>query len=490
MDTYKVYEDLAARTGNFFHLGIVGPQRSGKSTFVRRFAELMVLPELEEYDKKQALDEMPISGSGRAITTMEPKFIPKEPVEISLFGDTKVNVRLIDCVGYMVDGAISQLEDGSERMVKTPWLEEEIPFSQAAEMGTQKVIVEHASIGIVITTDGSFGEIPRSGYENAEARTIKELKALGKPFVVILNSSKPHSNETQELAEKISEDNQVSVLPLNCQQLRKEDVIKMMEVILSSFPISKIQFYLPKWVEMLSITHELKQDLLKNLKNILKNLTLIKDAVAGSLSFESSYMKKIKLDQIDMRTGNVDITVEFQPNFYYEILSEITGVPIQGEYQLIATLKDLSSRKTEYEKVGDACNQVRMNGYGVVTPDMDDVSIDEPELMKHGSKFGVKIKATAPSIHMIKADIETEIAPIVGSQAQAEDLINYIQENAKNGKEGIWNTNIFGKSIQQLVEDGIRNKANNMTDESQEKLQETIHKVMNDNNGGLVCIII
>ncbi len=490
MDTYKVYEDLAARTGNFFHLGIVGPQRSGKSTFVRRFAELMVLPELEEYDKKQALDEMPISGSGRAITTMEPKFIPKEPVEISLFGDTKVNVRLIDCVGYMVDGAISQLEDGSERMVKTPWLEEEIPFSQAAEMGTQKVIVEHASIGIVITTDGSFGEIPRSGYENAEARTIKELKALGKPFVVILNSSKPHSNETQELAEKISEDNQVSVLPLNCQQLRKEDVIKMMEVILSSFPISKIQFYLPKWVEMLSITHELKQDLLKNLKNILKNLTLIKDAVAGNLSFESSYMKKIKLDQIDMRTGNVDITVEFQPNFYYEILSEITGVPIQGEYQLIATLKDLSSRKTEYEKVGDACNQVRMNGYGVVTPDMDDVSIDEPELMKHGSKFGVKIKATAPSIHMIKADIETEIAPIVGSQAQAEDLINYIQENAKNGKEGIWNTNIFGKSIQQLVEDGIRNKANNMTDESQEKLQETIHKVMNDNNGGLVCIII
>lgn len=491
MDEFNVYKDIQARTGGEIYIGVVGPVRTGKSTFIKRFMDLLVIPNMDDvHSKERAIDELPQSAAGKTIMTTEPKFIPKDAAQIMLNEDTKVNIRLIDCVGYMVDGASGHIENEQERMVKTPWFDHEIPFSQAAELGTKKVINDHSTIGFVITTDGSFGEIPRENYEAAEEKTIKELKNIGKPFVVLLNTNRPFSEEVQMLANEISSKHSVMVLPINCEQLRKEDITRIMENMLAVFPITKIDFFLPKWFEMLQTNHLIKQDFMKAAKEILKNLTMIKDVTRENLSTESQYVKRLKLDQISMKDGTVKVTVEFDDKYYYEILSNLVGVPIMGEYQLISTLRKLAEKKSEYEKVGNACDEVRYKGYGVVTPSLEEIEVEEPQVIKHGSKYGVKIRASAPSIHMIKANIETEIAPIVGSEEQAKDLITYINENAQNSPEGIWDTNIFGKSIQQLVEEGMRNKVNKLTDESQVKLQETIQKVINDSNGGLVCIII
>ncbi len=491
MDNFNVYKDIQARTNGEIYIGVVGPVRTGKSTFIKRFMDLLVIPGIEDvHSKERAIDELPQSAAGKTIMTTEPKFIPKEAANIQLSGDTSVKIRLIDCVGYMVDGASGHIENEQERMVKTPWYDYEIPFTEAAELGTKKVINEHATIGVVITTDGSFGEIPRDNYEVAEARTIMELKRLGKPFIVLLNSSHPYSEETIALAESIGSKYGVAVVPMNCEQLRKDDIHKIMEQILSVFPISQLEFYVPKWVEMLPGDHWLKQDLVNSVRNLIDNLSIIRDIKASNLVADSEYIKNVKLDQIMMENGNVKISFDFDDKYYYQILSDMIGVPIAGEYQLIATLRELAAKKNEYSKVGTACDEVRYKGYGIVTPSMEEITIEEPELVKHGNKFGVKIKALAPSIHMIKANIETEIAPIVGSEEQANDLIQYIAESTKDNPEGIWATNIFGKSIKQLVDDGINAKVNKLTDESQMKLQETIQKVVNDSNGGLVCIII
>jgi stage IV sporulation protein A len=491
MDNFNVYKDIQARTNGEIYIGVVGPVRTGKSTFIKRFMDLLVIPGIEDvHSKERAIDELPQSAAGKTIMTTEPKFIPKEAANIQLSGDTSVKIRLIDCVGYMVDGASGHIENEQERMVKTPWYDYEIPFTEAAELGTKKVINEHATIGVVITTDGSFGEIPRDNYEVAEARTIMELKRLGKPFIVLLNSSHPYSEETIALAESIGSKYGVAVVPMNCEQLRKDDIHKIMEQILSVFPISQLEFYVPKWVEMLPGDHWMKQDLVNSVRNLIDNLSIIRDIKASNLVADSEYIKNVKLDQIQMENGNVKISFDFDDKYYYQILSDMIGVPIAGEYQLIATLRELAAKKNEYSKVGSACDEVRYKGYGIVTPSMEEITIEEPELVKHGNKFGVKIKALAPSIHMIKANIETEIAPIVGSEEQANDLIQYIAESTKDNPEGIWATNIFGKSIKQLVDDGINAKVNKLTDESQMKLQETIQKVVNDSNGGLVCIII
>lgn len=487
----SIYKDIQARTGGEIYIGVVGPVRTGKSTFIKRFMDLMVIPRMEDvHSRERAIDELPQSAAGKTIMTTEPKFIPKEAAELSLSEDTKAFIRLIDCVGYMVDGAAGHIENEQERMVKTPWFEEEIPFTQAAELGTRKVITDHSTVGIVITTDGSFGEIPRENYQPAEERTIKELKKLGKPFIVLLNSNRPYSEDTKALADSLSEKYDVAVSSVNCQQLKKEDIEQIMAQMLSAFPISRVNFYLPKWVEMLSGNHWLKQDLLAQVKEIIAGLSLIKDAKQEHLEAKSPYIRRFKLDKINLQNGNVDINVDFDSQYYYQILSDVVGEKIEGEYQLFSILKELAEKKKEYEKVGSALNEVRQRSYGVVTPSLSEIRLDEPEVIKHGSRYGVKIKALAPSIHMISADIETEIAPIVGSKEQAEDLIRYIAANGREDEQGIWETNIFGKSIRELVEDGIENKVHKLTDDSQLKLQETIQKVINDSNGGLVCIII
>lgn len=491
MDNFNLYKDIQVRTGGEIYIGVVGPVRTGKSTFIKRFMDLLVIPNITDvHSKERAIDELPQSAAGKTIMTTEPKFIPKEAAEINISDDTKVKIRLIDCVGYMVDGATGHIENEQERLVKTPWYDYEIPFTQAAELGTKKVINEHSTIGFVITTDASIGDIPRENYREAEEKTITELKRLGKPFIVLLNTKHPYSEETLELVNEISEKYQVTTLPVNCEQLRKEDITKIMEQVLFVFPIGQIEFYIPKWVEMLSLGHPLKQDLICSIKEILKKIAIIKDANAANLLTDSQFVSRFKLDQIQMENGSAKVSVEFDDKYYYEILSDLIGTPISGEYQFIATLRELAGKKNEYAKVGDACDEVRYKGYGIVTPSIEEITIEEPEIIKHGNKYGVKIKALAPSIHMIKANIETEIAPIVGSEQQAADLISYIETNTKDNPAGIWDTNIFGKSIKQLVEDGIHTKVNKLTDESQQKLQETIQKVINDSNGGLVCIII
>ncbi|HWT75434.1 MAG TPA: stage IV sporulation protein A [Mobilitalea sp.] len=488
---FDVYNDIQARTGGEIYIGVVGPVRTGKSTFIKRFMDLLVIPNIEDvHSRERAVDELPQAAAGRTIMTTEPKFIPKEAAEIAFDDETKVKIRLIDCVGYMVDGAAGHIENQHERMVKTPWYDYEIPFTQAAELGTKKVINDHSTIGIVVTTDGSFGELPRAAYRTPEEKTISELKHLGKPFIVLLNTSKPYSNDTVKIAEEMSEEYNVPVMPVNAEQLKKDDITKIMENILSVFPITELDFFMPKWAEMLPADHWLKVDLIATVKDLFQNITEIKDVKAPNFNTDSQFVKKFKIDKVDRQDGTVSVDVEFDDAYYYKILSDLIGVPISGEYQLISTLRELAAKKIEFEKVAYATDQVRSKGYGIVSPLKDEIRIEEPEVMKHGNKYGVKIKASAPSIHMIKADIMTEVAPIVGSEEQAKDLINYINANAKENPEGIWQTNIFGKSIRQLVDDGINSKINKLTDESQLKLQETMQRIINDSNGGLICIII
>lgn len=493
MDTKKgfdLYRDIQMRTGGEIYLGVVGPVRTGKSTFIKRFMDLMVLPFMkDEHAKARAQDELPQSAGGKTITTTEPKFIPKEAAEITLNGDVEVRVRLIDCVGFMVEGASGHMEEDAERMVKTPWFEHEIPFTQAAEIGTRKVINDHSTIGLVVITDGSFGEIPRDSYKQAEEKTIQELKRLHKPFLVLLNTERPFSEETIRLAEELMEKYQVTVLPINCEQLKREDIYGILENVLYEFPLSKVEFYMPKWVEMLSPEHAVKVDIVEQVQALLKNLNTMKDVMKNPVRLESPYIKRCKVDGIDMSDGTVKVTLDVDEAYYYEMLSELVGESVTSEYHLISILRDMAKMKKEYTKVLHAVEAVRIKGYGVVTPEREEIHLETPEVIRHGNKYGVKIKAESPSIHMIRANIETEIAPIVGTEQQARDLISYISD-AGTTEEGIWETNIFGKTVEQLVNDGITSKITMIGEESQIKLQETMQKIVNDSNGGMVCIII
>lgn len=490
MNTFHLYKDIKARTNGEIYIGIVGPVRTGKSTFIKRFMDLLVLPNMaDEHARERTKDELPQSASGKTIMTTEPKFVPKEAAEIKLMDDVSVKVRLIDCVGYMVEGAAGHVENNEERQVKTPWFDHEIPFTKAASIGTRKVIHDHATIGIVITTDGSIGEIPRTNYEEAERQTIQELQGIKKPFIVLVNSQKPFSEEAKQTVKKLQETYRVSAMAVNCEQLREEDIHHIMEQVLFEFPVSEIQFYIPKWVEMLPRDHKIKADLLGHIRKLLQDMEEIRDAAGGIEKPDSPYIEEMKIDGIEMDTGCVRVRIQIRESYYYEMLSELTGTQIQGQYELIGTMKELSALRREYENVKDAMESVKMKGYGVVNPGKDEITLDQPVIIKQGSKYGVKIRSEAPSIHMIRANIETEIAPIVGSEQQAQDLVQYINEAARTD-EGIWGTNIFGKSIEELVMEGMHNKIAMINDESQVKLQDTMQKIVNDSNGGLVCIII
>jgi stage IV sporulation protein A len=489
-NTYDLYHDIQARTGGEIYIGVLGPVRTGKSTFIKRFMDVMVLPYMEnEHARVRAQDELPQSAGGKTITTTEPKFIPKEAAKVNLSGDIDVSVRLIDCVGYMVDGAAGHMEENEERMVKTPWFDYEIPFTQAAEIGTDKVMNDHSTIGLVVTTDGSFGELPRANFLNAEEKTITALKKLHKPFLVLLNSQHPFSEDTRKLAEEISTKYEVSTLPVNCEQLKKDDIHMILENILYEFPISVMEFYMPKWVEMLPSDNRMKQDIIQKVKDLMLSYNTVRDAVNIPLNVDSEFVKRTKTDAVNMSDGSIKVNLDVDESYYYEMLTEMIGEDIKDEYQLLGKLKEFSHMKREYAKVLNAVNLVRMKGYGVVTPEKSEIVLNTPELIKHGNKFGVKIKATSPSIHMIRANIETEIAPIVGTEDQAEDLIHYIN-HADTCEDGIWETNIFGKTVEQLVNDGITSKIASIGDDSQLKLQDTMQKIVNDSNGGMVCIII
>ena len=490
MNTFDLYKDIETRTGGEIYIGVVGPVRTGKSTFIKRFMDVLVLPNMEdEHAKMQARDELPQSASGKTIMTTEPKFVPKEGAKITVADDIHVKVRLIDCVGYMVEGASGHIENDTERQVKTPWFDYEIPFTRAAEIGTRKVIHDHSTIGIVITTDGSFSELPRENYKSAEAKTIQELQSIGKPFIVLVNSQKPYSEEAKRTAEGIHDTYGVTTMTVNCEQLKEEDIHRIMEQMLEAFPVSEVRFFIPKWAEMLPSGHKLKEELLHYAKSVMDQIREIGDVSKDTVNPDSSYIEDVRIGNIAMDKGNVDLEIRIPDSYYYEMLSEMTGMEMKSQYDLVRTIQQFSKLCKEYETMKDAIDSVRARGYGVVTPTRDEIKIAEPVIIRQGNKFGVKIHSEAPSIHMIKANIETEIAPIVGNERQAEDLIQYI-ENAAKSKEGVWSTNIFGKSIEELVMDGMRNKIMMINDESQAKLQDTMQKIVNDSNGGMVCIII
>ena len=490
MDSFQVYRDMKARTNGEIYIGVVGPVRTGKSTFIKRFMDLHVLPNMtDEHARERTKDELPQSASGTTIMTTEPKFVPKEAASVRLSDDVEVKIRLIDCVGFMVEGASGHIENDTERQVKTPWFEYEIPFTKAAAIGTQKVIHDHATIGFVVTTDGSVTDLPRENYIEAEEKTVRELKTIGKPFVILLNCKKPYSEETRTLQNELEQKYGASVVPVNCEQMKPEDIHEIMRQVLYEFPITEAEFYIPKWVEMLSREHRIKKDLLEQVRSVMTDLEDVRSIVAKEMNTDSSYIKDMTVEQIEMDTGKVRIQIRYEQSYYYEVLSELTGTQIKGEYELISTVKELASMREELSSLKDAFTNVKMKGYGVVTPSKEDIRLEEPVIIKQGSKFGVKIRSEAPSIHMIRANFETEIAPIVGSEKQAQDLAEYIKKESET-PEGVWGTNIFGKTVEELVMDGMKNKIAMIGDESQIKLQDSMQKIVNDTNGGLVCIII
>ena len=487
---FNLYKDIQIRTGGEIYMGVVGPVRTGKFKFIKRFMDLLVLPFMkEDAEKTRARDELPQSAGGKTITTTEPKFIPKTAAEIKLNGELSVKVRLVDCVGYMVEGAAGHMEEDAEGMVKTPWFEQEIPFTQAAEVGTKKVINDHLTIDIVVTTDGTIGELKREAYLKAEERAITELKKLNKPFLVLVNSIKPHSNEAQNVSAQIAEKYKVSAMCMNLEQMKESDVHEIMEQVLYEFPISTIEFYMPRWVDILDRNHPLKQTLIQNVLDLTQNVYSIKDIMNEPITMENEYCRRCVMGETNLSDGSVSFLLDMDDKYYYEMLSDMMGNPIQNEYQLLSILKQYAEMRNEYTKVSQALEEVKGKGYGVVTPQRDEITLEKPEVVKHGNKYGVKIIARSPSIHLIKADVITEIAPIVGNLKQAEDLMQYI-EDTEVDNAGIWDTNIFGKTIEELVNDGMRGKISMIGEECQEKLQETMQKIVNESNGGMICIII
>lgn len=492
MENLSLYQDIQARTDGDIYIGVVGPVRTGKSTFIKNFMDLLVIPNIEnEYKKERAQDELPQSAAGRTIMTTEPKFIPNEAIEITLGDNIRFKTRLVDCVGYLVNNAIGYLEDDMPRMVKTPWSEEEIPFETAAEFGTKKVITEHSTIGILVTTDGTITDIPREDYIAAEERVVSELKALNKPFVIVLNSEDPSSDYTRKLAEKLEEKYSVSVLPTDCSNLSIDDINDMFGRLLFEFPIEQMNINLPKWVDALNDEHWLKQRLYSDIKNAFSNISVLKQ-VDDSISSigTTDIITNTALNEINLGNGNVTISISLKDSLFYQILTEMTGVNVENEGDLFSTMTSLAYTKREYDKIAYALEEVKAKGYGIVTPSMDELILDEPEMVKQGSRFGVKLKAKAPSIHMIRADITTEVSPIVGSEKQSEELVTYLLSEFETDPKKIWESNIFGKSLHELVNEGLQNKLYRMPEDAQLKLQETLERIVNEGSGGLICIIL
>ena len=492
MENLGIYEDIANRTDGDIYVGVVGPVRTGKSTFIKNFMDLLVLPNIQNnYKKERARDELPQSAAGRTIMTTEPKFVPNEAIEITIGENLKLRTRLVDCVGYLINNAIGHMEGEVPRMVKTPWAEEEMPFEKAAEIGTKKVITEHSSIGVLVTTDGSITEIPREDYIEAEERVVRELREINKPFVIVLNTSNPYSEQTKELARNLEEKYDVAVIPTDCTNLKSEDINTILGKVLYEFPIERINLNFPGWIEGLSDTHELKQELYKEIKEAFKDVRTIKNIDSGAKKIQSTeIIEKTIVESINLGNGSINIGITLKENLFYKILTEITGVEVENEGDLFATISTLADVKKDYDKISMALQEVRQKGYGIVTPSMEELILDEPEMVKQGSRFGVRLRAKAPSIHMIRADIETEVSPIVGSEKQSEELVNYLLSEFENDPIKIWESNIFGKSLHELVNEGLQNKLYRMPEDAQGKLQETLERIVNEGSGGLICIIL
>ncbi|MGN1090518.1 MAG: stage IV sporulation protein A [Huintestinicola sp.] len=487
-----IYSDIAKRTDGDIYIGIVGPVRTGKSTFIKRFMEQLVIPNIEsDYRRERAVDELPQSAAGKTIMTTEPKFIPEDAVEISAGENVKFNVRLIDCVGYIVPSAIGYIENEAPRMVMTPWFSEEVPFNMAAEVGTRKVITEHSTIGLVVTTDGSFTDIPRAEYEESEIRIINELKTINKPFIVLLNSTDPSKPETVKLAEELENRYQTPVVPVNCLELNGENIDNILKQVLYSFPVKEINISMPKWITGLPKGHWLKTEIFDMLRSAAGDVRSVRD-VRGIVDKAKSCedVTYSDISSIDLGKGSADISVMLKNELFYRILGETTGIDISDESDLLPLLKELTLIKKKYEKIENALKEVDAMGYGIVMPTIDELSLEEPEIVKQGGKYGVRLKASAPSIHMMKANIITEVSPIVGSEKQSEELVMYLLRDFEENPAKIWESNIFGKSLHELVNEGLHNKLYRMPVEARLKLQETLERIINEGCGGLICFIL
>ncbi len=492
MQTNDIYSDIAKRTDGDIYIGVVGPVRTGKSTFIKRFMETLIIPSISsEYQKERAVDELPQSSAGKTIMTTEPKFIPEEAVEVSLTEEAKMSVRMIDCVGYIVPSSLGYFENEAPRMVNTPWFDGEVPFNMAAEVGTQKVITEHSTIGLVVTTDGSITDIPRDEYEEAEQRVIEELQSINKPFVVLLNSMYPESDEVKAQAKTLQEKYSTPVIAVNCLSLSEEDIKVILTQILFAFPIKEVNIKMPKWITCLDKDNWLKNDIFSCIKSAAQGVELVRetkwcsDAIA-----ENKHVNETKISNIDLGKGSVNISVSVDNNLFYKIIGEATGIDIKDESDLMPQILMLAKTKKKYEKLEAALNEVEATGYGIVMPTMDELTLEEPEMIKHSGQYGVRLKATAPSIHLMRADIMTEVAPIVGNEKQSEELVEYMLSEFDDDPEKIWESNIFGKSLHQLVNEGLQNKLYKMPNGARQKLQTTVERIINEGCNGLICFII
>jgi len=492
MSNNDIYCDIAKRTDGDIYIGVVGPVRTGKSTFIKKFMESLVIPNIaSEYRRERAVDELPQSSAGKTIMTTEPKFIPEEAVEVTIGEKARFNARMIDCVGYIVPSAIGYIENEAPRMVITPWFDEEVPFAMAAEVGTRKVIQDHSTIGLVITTDGSISDIPREEYEEAEQRVINELNSINKPFVVLLNCVYPQSKEAAQLAGELSQKYETPVIPVNCVDLEDDDIHNILKQVLYAFPIKEINICMPKWITGLSKGHWLKNNVFDTIRSAAENVKFVRDinSVADSIAGNEN-ISRAAVSEIDLGKGSAEIYAELKSNLFFKVLGEETGIEISGESDLMPLLKELTAVKAKYEKIENALSEVDATGYGIVMPTIDELSLEEPEIVKQGGKYGVRLKASAPSIHMMKADIVTEVSPIVGSEKQSEELVMYLLKEFEESPQKIWESNIFGKSLHELVNEGLHNKLYRMPVDARLKLQETLERIINEGCGGLICFIL
>ena len=491
MTEQGIYRDIAERTGGDIYIGVVGPVRTGKSTFIRKFMEGCVLPRIgDEYDRARTVDGMPQAGSGRTVMTAEPKFIPDESVKIQV-GDTVLNVKMIDCVGYLIPEALGQTENGAPRMVNTPWHDHPIPFAEAAETGTRKVIREHSTIGMVVTTDGTIGEIPRESYVEAEERVIEELQGLGKPFAIILNSARPNAPEARELALALESKYHTQVALVNCLELNESDIHHILELLLNEFPVTELRFHVPSWLSVTERSHPLRESVFSEISDISERIAKMGD-IPGVLSDANhgESGREYRVSELRAGNGQGEIMLSLPRELFFSVMEDMAGIRVEDDAALLTMVCDLAKAKRAYEKVEGALGEVAERGYGVVMPNMEELRLEEPRLTKQPGGYGVKLRAAAKSIHMIRADIETEINPVIGTEEQANEMVAYLKKEFEEDPARIWDFNMFGKSLYELLSEGIRAKMQNMPEESRAKMAETLERIINEGSGGLICILL